>query len=201
LDNVYFVAADGAIKIGYSANVSKRMAQLQTGAACKLKLLAIYPGANRAIEQRLHDAFSEYRLEGEWFRDARVIRRFAAAVHSGSRPASLAEIKALIEIARCSKDEPTPAKFVTPEEKEDDRRRKILGRKPTPIPAKFMGTAQGLLISALDAMTRDPDLPQQVYGRSHAALRQALRGDKVDILKAACSDLQQDDSQRMSGPT
>src|ERR1017187_10363786 len=122
MGNVYFIAADGAIKIGYSADVSKRMAQLQTGAACKLRLLAVYHNVTNATEKRLHAVFSEHRLEGEWFRDIRSIRRFAAAIDTGSRPASLWEMRALFDVARKSKDAPPPAK--PPEEREEEPRRK-----------------------------------------------------------------------------
>jgi hypothetical protein len=170
--NVYFVAADGAIKIGFSANVSKRMAQLQTGAACKLQLLAIQPGASRAVEKLLHQTFQEFRLEGEWFRDNRIIRRFAAMVAAGARPVDLAHMTVLADLARMAPEEPSV------------RAAKIVARSPTPIPLAFIGTPQGDLITRLDNMTRDPELPVSVYGRAHAALRKALKGEAVDIPQA-----------------
>lgn len=180
MENVYFIAADGAIKIGYSANVSKRMAQLQTGAACKLKLLAMYPGG-AALEKRLHEEFKTHRLEGEWFRDHRTIRRFAAAVAGGACPVSAVAIKALAEVARQSKDEFGLPKTPKAPDSPSKRYQKILNRKEASIPGQFLGTPQELLIRKLDAMTRDPDLPIYIYGRSHAALRKALLGVVVDI--------------------
>jgi hypothetical protein len=187
MGNIYFVAADGAIKIGYSADVSKRMAQLQTGAACKLRLLAIQPGATIAVEKRLHEEFKVHRLEGEWFRDHRTIRRYALAVSQGANPVSAVAIHALAEIARQSRDEPKKRKERPTEIK---RRAKVSNRPVTPIPCHFIGTPQGDLIATLDEMTRDPDLPIYVYGRAHAALRKALLGIAVDIPKAADLTLQ-----------
>lgn len=175
MGNVYFVFADGAIKIGYSANVSKRMAQLQTGAASKLKLLAIYPGADRAIEKRFHELFKEYRLEGEWFRDARIIRRFAELINGGSRPVEMAHMTFLVELARVTPDK--SAKPILSEEgRAAKRRTKILNRAETLVPDCFLGTPQEAIIRHLDALTRDPDLPLQEYGKAHADLRKALKG-------------------------
>jgi Meiotically up-regulated gene 113 len=170
MGNVYFVAADGAIKIGYSANVSKRMAQLQTGAACKLQLLAIFPGADRGVEKRLHEALSDHRLEGEWFRDVPTVRRFAEMVAGGARPVDLSHMRVLAEIAR-----------TLPSKKKRSRDEKVAARPITPIPPQFVGTPQGDLIARIDAMTRDPNLPISEYGRAHAALRKALKGLQVDI--------------------
>ncbi len=183
MKNVYFVVADGAIKIGFSANVSKRMAQLQTGAACKLKLLAIYPGADRSIEKRLHETFADFRLEGEWFRDARIIRKFAALIAGGARPVDLSQIKLLAELARVTPDKSAKPEL-SPEVAETKRQKKVANRPVTFIPTQFIGTAQQTLIEQLDAMTRDPTLPIYVYGRAHAALRKALKGEIVDIPKA-----------------
>lgn len=176
MGNVYFVAADGAIKIGYSANVSKRMAQLQTGAACKLQLLAVHAGADRGVEKRLHEIFKDYRLEGEWFRDVPVIRCFAAMVCAGARPVDLSHMRVLADLARTAPSESTKTSTSSAL-----RRIKILARPETIIPKGFLGTSQETLIRQLDAMTRNPDLPVRVYGRVHAALRKALQGHKVDI--------------------
>jgi len=170
--NVYFVAADGAIKIGYSANVSKRMAQLQTVAACKLKLLAIFPGADRGVEKRLHEALHPYRLEGEWFRDVPAVRNFAAMVANGARPVDLSHMEVLAELARTA-----PAlsqKSAT--DRAATRRARILARTETPIPPRFLGTPQEAIIRRIDAMTRDPDLPLAEYGHAHRDLRLALQG-------------------------
>ena len=146
------------------------MAQLQTGAACKLKLLAIFPGADRGVEQRFHEALHSYRLEGEWFRDVQTVRNLADMVANGARPVDLSHIQVLVELAR-----------VTPSKTRRTRDEKVAARPETPIPPHFIGQPQEAVIRQLDAMTRDPALPVAVYGRAHAALRKALKGEAVDI--------------------
>ena len=66
---VYFVQGEsgGPIKIGYTANVSNRIKELQTGYPDALKLLLAIPG-NINNEQVLHSKLKEYRLHGEWFK-------------------------------------------------------------------------------------------------------------------------------------
>jgi hypothetical protein len=64
--SVYFADAGGQIKIGWSKKVSARLAQLQTGSAVPIKLLATTPGG-LALERRLHKQFHHLRLSGEWF--------------------------------------------------------------------------------------------------------------------------------------
>lgn len=65
---VYFIQMDriGAIKIGYTTDVEKRIASLQTASPYKLYLLCVFP-ANEEIERQLHYCFRDVRLEGEWF--------------------------------------------------------------------------------------------------------------------------------------
>lgn len=65
---VYFLS-DGrnkAVKIGYSADLAKRMSSLQTGNRRDLTLLGAIPGT-RADESSWHTQFAELRLRGEWF--------------------------------------------------------------------------------------------------------------------------------------
>lgn len=66
---VYFIRSggDGNIKIGYtSGSAQERLKGLQTAQAHPLHILATVRG-NRNYEHTLHQQFSEYRLEGEWF--------------------------------------------------------------------------------------------------------------------------------------
>jgi len=66
---VYFIRSEKtyAIKIGFtSGQAEKRLNSLQTAHPYKLRLLAITPGTME-YEKLLHDRFSSYRLEGEWF--------------------------------------------------------------------------------------------------------------------------------------
>lgn len=55
-------------KIGISTNPDKRLKQLQTGCPYKLSILAIVKGMDYESERNLHKRYSEYRINGEWFR-------------------------------------------------------------------------------------------------------------------------------------
>lgn len=57
---VYFAERDGLVKIGYSADVERRMRQL--GA----RLLLVLPGGE-SIESWMHRQFAAYNAHGEWF--------------------------------------------------------------------------------------------------------------------------------------
>ena len=70
---LYFIQAeDRAIKIGWTGNAKKRIAGLRGVIPMKLKLLGIIKGLIKD-EERLHDKFKEYRLNGEWFKLAEPI--------------------------------------------------------------------------------------------------------------------------------
>lgn len=74
---VYFVQAgdDGSIKIGWTQDVDRRIAELQTANAKKLRLLGTIPGTLRT-EAALHARFSFLRLEAEWFKNSSEIHNF-----------------------------------------------------------------------------------------------------------------------------
>ena len=65
---IYFIQAeDRAIKIGWTGNAKKRIAGLRAVIPMELKLLGTIKGSIKD-EERLHDKFKEYRLNGEWFK-------------------------------------------------------------------------------------------------------------------------------------
>lgn len=67
---VYFIQAGvegGPIKIGWSCNVRRRLAELQTANATRLVLLTCIPGT-LLDEKSWHHRFSDARLDLEWFR-------------------------------------------------------------------------------------------------------------------------------------
>lgn len=74
---IYFIQAgdNGAIKIGYTDNIEKRLRQLQTGNPYKLKLLKIINGTYE-LEKSIHKMFVNDRLEGEWFRPSRRLLNY-----------------------------------------------------------------------------------------------------------------------------
>lgn len=65
---VYFIRAglSGPVKIGYSKNPFRRLIELQSGNADKLRLLAIHPGG-AGLEKSLHRYFADCRALNEWF--------------------------------------------------------------------------------------------------------------------------------------
>jgi len=69
MGHVYFVqeVESGAIKIGWSSNLRKRVLALQAYSPNKLKLLAAFEGT-LDTEKKVHESFKEYRIRGEWFR-------------------------------------------------------------------------------------------------------------------------------------
>lgn len=66
--NTYIVrnTKTGLLKIGKSRDVYERVSALQTGAGCKIDILAVIPGDS---ERKLHAKFKKYRVHGEWFDD------------------------------------------------------------------------------------------------------------------------------------
>lgn len=70
---VYVIQAvgTGMVKIGYTTDVAKRLASLQTGSAHELVLVDQW-GGTEAKERELHERFAEHRIRGEWFNDAIV---------------------------------------------------------------------------------------------------------------------------------
>lgn len=71
---VYFIQAyeNGAIKIGYTTNLDRRLAALQTATGRPLTLLGTRTGSTQD-ERALHRKFAEARLDGEWFRASEAL--------------------------------------------------------------------------------------------------------------------------------
>jgi DNA-binding XRE family transcriptional regulator len=65
---IYFVRSIDAIKIGYSEDPKKRIAELQVGASEQLECLLVIDG-NKDDERNLHERFGELSTKstGEWF--------------------------------------------------------------------------------------------------------------------------------------
>lgn len=64
---VYFIEGDGVIKIGFSTDVGKRLADLRTGTAAKIELIE-YARASREVERAIHQILASERVRGEWFK-------------------------------------------------------------------------------------------------------------------------------------
>lgn len=70
---VYFVGARGFIKIGWTTNWPRRLADLQISNPEILQILLII-GRPKSYEKTMHRLFSEHRASGEWFKDCQSIR-------------------------------------------------------------------------------------------------------------------------------
>ena len=64
--SVYFIKAQDLIKIGYSANVERRVRAVLSPFQDGGEILAVMPG-DRALEAFLHAKFSSHHSHGEWF--------------------------------------------------------------------------------------------------------------------------------------
>lgn len=67
---VYLIRSDltGHYKIGIAKSIKNRMKQLQTGQSSTLTLIDSFESEYASkIEKTLHNLYSHYRLEGEWF--------------------------------------------------------------------------------------------------------------------------------------
>ena len=74
---VYFISSrkkNSPIKIGKSTNLKSRLSSISVGHPEKLNFMGIIVDQNDKLEERLHEEFSEYRLQGEWFsRNEKII--------------------------------------------------------------------------------------------------------------------------------
>jgi hypothetical protein len=78
---VYFVQADEAIKIGYSASPEMRLADLQIGSHQVLELIGIMEGTVKT-EHAIHEQFDHLRIRGEWFASGLELLEFIDSVAS-----------------------------------------------------------------------------------------------------------------------
>lgn len=83
---VYFIrnATSGHVKVGWSADPDRRLAQLQTASHDHLEVIASIPGGPET-EHRIHRLLEPYRVSGEWFRGEDMVHRvitFLAEQHA-----------------------------------------------------------------------------------------------------------------------
>lgn len=77
---IYFARReDGAVKIGWSSDVMRRMAELRKATGRNVVFLAAYPGA-KPDELALHARFAAFLIEGEWFTANPELDAFLAAL-------------------------------------------------------------------------------------------------------------------------
>lgn len=78
---VYFIQSgeDGPIKIGWSEDVIRRLAELQTANAHPLRVLGTVPGTLQD-EATMHQRFAHLRMEAEWFQNDPEIVDFVSGL-------------------------------------------------------------------------------------------------------------------------
>lgn len=74
---VYFIRADGAIKIGHSLDPDLRLKNLQVGSPREMFLIGKRRGSQK-LERAYHQRFKHLKIQGEWFRPgADLLKRIA----------------------------------------------------------------------------------------------------------------------------
>lgn len=68
---IYFIRQGKYVKIGRTNNLDRRFRELKTGAPKELRLVAAMEGESET-ESALHYMFRDLRVEGEWFRYAKL---------------------------------------------------------------------------------------------------------------------------------
>lgn len=85
IGRIYFVAAPGRIKIGYTTQPERRLATLQAVDMEQLESLGTIPGT-RGLEGLLHARVDAYRIKGEWFLDCAEVRQLVDDALEGKFP-------------------------------------------------------------------------------------------------------------------
>lgn len=75
---VYFIANGGRIKVGYSAQVEKRIADI-AGYVGDVEVIGVMDGTQQ-VERSLHAHFQAHHLTREWFQDCEQLRRQIANI-------------------------------------------------------------------------------------------------------------------------
>lgn len=80
---VYFIqSADGLVKIGWTADLARRLNNLNSASSSPLRVLATTPGG-ATLEAHLHERFSDLRERGEWFRPNDDLLRLVGQILEG----------------------------------------------------------------------------------------------------------------------
>lgn len=84
---IYFIqcGTEGPIKIGYSAKLRTRFADLQMAHHEQLYLLA-WVEADQSLERVLHQRFAKIRIRGEWFKPHHPVKDFIRRLLADDAP-------------------------------------------------------------------------------------------------------------------
>lgn len=110
MGNVYFIRSGELVKIGYTTDVIARLAQLQTGSANELHLLAVIERAAPSLERLLHSFFAETRVRGEWFSFTGTLARLVKHIQLGAQPKSTEDVAMYAGFATKLKPDPRDGK-------------------------------------------------------------------------------------------
>ena len=96
--NIYFIKpkGDGYMKVGYTTDVSRRLAELQAANPRKLRIVAVVPGTQK-LEAAFHAVLAPYRTTGEWFKITGKVKRLLMLLEAGARPDGVSSLQALME--------------------------------------------------------------------------------------------------------
>ena len=82
---IYFIEYAGRIKIGFAANVERRLGEFRTAIPSFVRLGTME--GTRDHERAIHKALKAYRVGGEWFTDCPEVRTFLSqTMFSGIEP-------------------------------------------------------------------------------------------------------------------
>lgn len=98
---VYFLQgkSTGLIKIGWTAVLTRRIANLRGSTAEIVELLATVPG-DVSLEAYLHERFAADRVRGEWFSPSRGLLAFVAEVKANGTQSLPAGLRPVEGVAR-----------------------------------------------------------------------------------------------------
>lgn len=174
---VYFISDGQFVKIGFTANVEKRLKQLQTGHRCKLSIVATIPGGTRNTESLLHAALRKHKLQGEWFKCQNEVLRVLVFAQHGKSLLTKEDITYATALPATTfnkhygaKEKPGHVPTRPPDEV------KIPKGQPAPVPEAFRGTPAEDRINALNIMRADKTLTSRELGRVYMELRHLING-------------------------
>ena len=82
---VYAIGNENIVKIGFSLRPDRRLSKVSSDSPLEVNLLGFVPGG-RDKELALHNKFSSYRVNGEWFRNEGDVAIFVATLPKVEAP-------------------------------------------------------------------------------------------------------------------
>lgn len=86
--SIYVLRSAELVKIGYSANLHKRVGSIVSGSPVAVEFVGHMPG-ERDVEAHLHQRFAAHRFSGEWFVETEEMRSVFAAILTPKMPQPL----------------------------------------------------------------------------------------------------------------